>query len=44
MTTPEYHDKPDRNDVGPPPADDLDALLRTWHQQHASRAKCSVAV
>ncbi len=32
---PHDHDGPD---PGPPPRDELDALLREWHQQHAERA------
>ena len=26
------------HDVGPPPGDELDALLRAWHQENADRA------
>lgn len=32
---PHDHDGPD---PGPPPQDELDALLREWHEQHAERA------
>ena len=35
-TTPENPKTPD--DVGPPPRDELDAMLRTWHDANAQRA------
>jgi len=30
---------PDDPDAGPPPADELDGLLRTWHEQNAEAAR-----
>ncbi len=38
MTSRDYPERPEHDDVGPPPADDLDVLLRSWHRQHADRA------
>ncbi|MCG8408229.1 MAG: VIT and VWA domain-containing protein [Phycisphaerales bacterium] len=30
---------PDEPDAGPPPADELDALLNAWHEENADRAR-----
>lgn len=30
---------PDEPDAGPPPADELDALLQAWHRENADRAR-----
>ena len=35
-TTPDNPNTPD--DLGPPPRDELDAMLRTWHDANAERA------